>query len=116
MDYHSAGGAPPRFVFAVPPPAAPPPLNSPGVSSSPETANLVNVAPGGGAFVRSQAAPGVGGESLFLVTEAGVKFAVPSASAASALGYRAGRAVAMPASLLGLLPTGPPLDLAPIRG
>ncbi len=116
IDYASAGGAPPRFVFALPPPGAPPALNSPGVSSSPQTANLVNVAPGGGAFVRSQAAPGVGGESLFLVTEAGVKFAVPSASAASALGYRAGRAVAMPASLLGLLPTGPALDLAPMRG
>ena len=115
MDYDGAGGAPPRFVFAVSPPGAPA-LNSPGVSSSPETASLVNVAPGGGALVRSQAAPGVSGESLFLVTAAGVKFAVPSASAASALGYRSGRAVAMPASLLGLLPTGPPLDLAPMRG
>jgi type VII secretion protein EccB len=116
MDYDSAGGVPPRLVFAVPPPGAPPALDSPEVTGSAQTANLITVAPGGGAFVWSQAAPGVGGESLFLVTGAGVKFSVPSASAASALGYRAGRAVAMPASLLGLLPTGPALDLAPMRG
>jgi type VII secretion protein EccB len=116
MDYRSAGGVPPRLVFAEPQPGAPPALNTPGVTGSPQTANLIGVAPGGGAFVRSQAAPGVGGESLFLVTDTGVKFPVPSASAAAALGYRAGRAVAMPASLLGLLPTGPALNLAPMRG
>jgi type VII secretion protein EccB len=116
MDYPSAGGVPPRLVFAEPPPGAAPAVNSPGVSGSPQTASLIDVAPGGGAFVRSLAAPGVGGDSLYLVTDAGVKFPVPSASAASALGYRAGRAVAMPASLLGLLPTGPALDLAPMRG
>ncbi len=115
-SYHGAGGVPAQFVFAVPPPGSPRALYSPGVSGSSQTANLIDVAPGGGAFVRSQAAPRVGGESLFLVTDAGVKFAVPSASAAAALGYRAGRAVAMPASLLGLLPTGPALDLAPMRG
>jgi type VII secretion protein EccB len=116
MDYAGAGAVPPQFVFAEPPPGAPPPLDSPGVSGSPQTASLIDVAPGGGAFVRSLAAPGVGGDSLYLVTEAGVKFPVPSASTATALGYRAGRAVAMPASLLGLLPTGPALDLAPMRG
>jgi len=103
------------FVFAVPPPGAPPPLTSPGVSGSPQTANLIKVIPGGGGLVRPQAAPGVGGDTLFLVTDAGIKFAVPSASAASALGYRAGRAVPVPASLLGLLPTVPALDLAPMR-
>ncbi len=116
MDYDSAGILPPRFVFAMPPAGAPPAMDSPGVAGSPQTANLIMVAPGGGAFVRPQAAPGVGGDSLFLVTDAGVKFPVPSASAASALGYRAGRAVAVPASLLSLLPTGPALNLAPMRG
>ncbi len=116
VDYRGTGGVPPRVVFAMPPAGAPPALDFPGVSGSPQTANLIKVAPGGGAFVQPQAAPGVGGDSLFLVTDAGVKFAVPSASAASALGYRAGRAVPMPASLLGLLPTGPALDLTPMRG
>ena len=115
IDYDSAGGVPPQVVFATPPPGAPPALNSPWVTSGPQTANLIAVAPGAGAFVRPQAAPGVGGESLFLVTEAGIKFPVPSASAASALGYRAGSAAEMPASLLALLPTGPALDLAPMK-
>ena len=114
MRYPGAGGSP-QFVFAVPPPGMPPALSSPGVIGSPQTANLISVIPGGGGLVRPQAAPGVGGDTLFLVTDAGVKFAVPSASAASALGYRAGRAVPVPASLLGLLPTGPALDLAPMR-
>jgi type VII secretion protein EccB len=114
MRYPGAGGAP-QFDFAVPPPGSPPPLTSPGVSGSPQTANLIKVSPGGGGLVRPQAAPGVGGDTLFLVTDAGIKFAVPSARAASALGYRAGRAVPVPASLLGLLPTGPALDLAPMR-
>jgi Type VII secretion system ESX-1, transport TM domain B len=49
------------------------------------------------------------------VTDAGVKFPVPSADVA-ALGYRAGQAAPLPAALLGLLPTGPALDLAPLRG
>jgi len=74
------------------------------------------VAPGGGALVRPQAAPGVGGNSLFLVTDAGVKYPVPSATAAAALGYRASKAARLPAALLGLLPTGPALSLPALRG
>ncbi|HET7014923.1 MAG TPA: type VII secretion protein EccB [Streptosporangiaceae bacterium] len=115
MRYLGAGGTAPQFVFATPPTGLPPALNSPGVTGSPQTADLIRVVPGGGGLVRPLAAPGVGGGSLFLVTDAGVKFAVPSASAASALGYRAGRAIAVPAALLGLLPTGPALNLAPMR-
>lgn len=91
-------------------------MGMPGVSGSPRNASLVRVAPDGGALVRPQAAPGVSGNSLFLVTDAGVKFPVPSASTLLALGYRAGRAAGMPAALLGLLPTGPALDLPPMRG
>jgi type VII secretion protein EccB len=116
MDYDAVGGLPPRLVFAEPPPGMPPALDTPGVTGSPQTASLIYVAPGAGALVGSQAAPGVDGDSMYLITDAGVKFPVPSASAATALGYRAGRAVAMPASLLALLPTGPALDLAPMRG
>ena len=81
----------------------------------PELAARLDPVQGGRNFP-TRHAPGVGGDSLFLVTDAGVKFPVPSASAASALGYRAGRAIAMPASLLSLLPTGPALNLAPMRG
>jgi type VII secretion protein EccB len=115
MDYASAGGTAPRLVFATPPAGTAPALGTPGVTASPEGAGLISVAPAGGALVRPQSAPGVGGSSLFLVTATGVKFPVPAANVA-ALGFRAGQAAALPAALLGLLPTGPALDLAPLRG
>jgi type VII secretion protein EccB len=116
MNYPGTGGMAPQLVFTAPPAGAPPAVGMPGVTGSPQNANLVSVAPDGGALARPQAAPGVGGNSLYLVTDAGVKFPVPSPSALLALGYRAGRAAPMPAALLGLLPTGPALDLAPMRG
>jgi type VII secretion protein EccB len=121
MDYPATGGVAPQLVFAEPsdgaaPSAGAPPMGMPGVSGSPQNASLVSVVPDGGALVRPQAAPGVSGNSLFLVTDAGVKFPVPSASTLLALGYRAGRAADMPAALLGLLPTGPALDLVSMRG
>jgi len=86
------------------------------VTVSPQSAGLIEVAPGGGALVSPQAAPGVGAISLFLVTDEGAKFPLPSATAATALGYQARRAARMPAGLLGLLPTGPALDLPALRG
>jgi type VII secretion protein EccB len=116
MDYAGAGGTAPRFAFAPPPAGSPPALGMFGVVASPEGAGLITVVPGGGALVRPQSAPGVGGSSLFLVTDAGVKFPVPSATAALALGYSAGQAAALPAALLGLLPTGPALDLSALGG
>jgi type VII secretion protein EccB len=121
MDYPGTGGSgpggtAPQLVFAAPPAGTAPPVGMPGVTGSPQNASLVSVVPDGGALVRPQAAPGVGGNSLYLVTDAGVKFPVSSASTLLALGYRAGHAAAMPAALLGLLPTGPALDLAPMRG
>jgi type VII secretion protein EccB len=116
MEYAGTGGSAPSLVFAVPPAGAPPALSMPGVSASAEGADLVGVIPDGGALVRPEAAPGIGAKSLFLVTDAGVKFPLPSAKAASALGYRASRAAQLPAALLGLLPTGPALDLPAMRG
>ena len=90
MDYPASGATVPTLVSAQPPAGAPPAVGLTAVSVSPQGANLISVAPGGGALVRPQAAPGVGGDSLFLVTDAGVKYPVPSATAAAALGYRAG--------------------------
>ncbi len=116
MDYPASGGTVPTLVSAQPPAGAPPAVGQTAVSVSPQGANLISVAPGGGALVRPEAAPGVGGSSLFLVTDAGVKYPVPSAAAAAALGYRAGQAARLPAALLGLLPTGPALNLPALRG
>jgi type VII secretion protein EccB len=115
--YYPAGPAPAaRLVFAVPPSGSPPAIGALGVTSTAEVADQITVLPGMGALVRPQAAPGVAGDSLFLVTGLGVKFPVPSAKAAAALGYSAATARSLPAALLGLLPTGPSLDLAPLSG
>jgi type VII secretion protein EccB len=111
MDYPAAGAMVPALVAAQPPAGAPPAIGQTAVSVGPTTANLISVTAGGGALVRPQAAPGVGGNSLFLVTEAGAKYPVPSATAATALGYRVADAARLPAALLDLLPTGPALNL-----
>jgi hypothetical protein len=116
MDYPASGGAAnPNLVFAVPPAGQPPAVGTPGVTASAQGAALISVAPGDGALIRPQVAPGTGGSSLFLVTDTGVKYPLPAAEAA-ALGYRASEAAALPAALLGLLPTGPALDLPALRG
>jgi type VII secretion protein EccB len=115
MDYAGTGGSAPRLVFVPPSGGTAAPLSMPAVTTSPENADLISVLPGNGALVRPQAAPEVSGSSLYLVTGAGVKFPVPTAAAAAALGYRAGQAAALPAALLALLPTGPALDL-PAQG
>jgi type VII secretion protein EccB len=104
-----------RFVFAAPPAGVRPAVGAPGVTATPEVANRIMVTAGGGGLVRPQSAPGVPGGSLFLVTGPGVKFPVPSADAAAALGYPVAAAQRLPATLLGLLPTGPALDLAPLQ-
>lgn len=115
VDYPAAGGSVPTLAFAVPPPGAPPALGAPGVRPSPAGAGLISVAPGAGALVQAQGAPGVAGSSYFLVTSEGVKFPLAAADI-KALGYRATSAAALPAALIGLLPTGPALDLPSLRG
>jgi type VII secretion protein EccB len=115
MDYAAAGGTSPALVFAVPPAGQPPALGAPAVTASTTGAGLISVTPDGGALVRPESAPGVAAGSFFLVTDAGVKFPLPSANVA-ALGYSTRRAAWLPSALLGLLPTGPALDLAPLRG
>ncbi|HMH93597.1 MAG TPA: type VII secretion protein EccB [Streptosporangiaceae bacterium] len=116
MAYAGRGGTAPSLVFGRPPAGPAPPPSMPGVTTSPENADLISVLPGGGALVSPQAAPGVSGSSLYLVTDEGVKFPLPTAAAARALGYRAGLPAALPAALLAMLPTGPALDLPAMRG
>jgi type VII secretion protein EccB len=115
MDYPATGGAAPVLAFAAPLAGAPAAQGLADVTVSPQSASLIQVTPNGGALVRPQAAPGISGAALFLVTDAGVKYPVPSAAAATALGYRPRLAARMPAGLLGLLPTGPALDLTALR-
>jgi type VII secretion protein EccB len=112
MAYPSTGTGQPSLIWAAPLGGSAPDLSAPGVSPGAADADLISVAPGGGALVQTQTA---GGSSLFLVTDSGVKFPVPNTNAATALGYQAGQAAQLPAALLGLLPTGPSLYLAPLQ-
>ncbi|MBT0770190.1 type VII secretion protein EccB [Kineosporia sp. J2-2] len=74
-------------------------------------ADQVGIAAGAGLLARTLPAPGVPGAGLYLVTEDGSKYPIASAEALTALGYSDSQATAVPANLLGLLPTGPVLEL-----
>ncbi|SFF47447.1 type VII secretion protein EccB [Actinacidiphila alni] len=74
--------------------------------------DAVAVPPDGGSLVRVLgSAGGAVGDTTYLVTDQGVKYRLPSAAAARALGYDPARARGLPSPLLGMLPTGP--DLSP---
>lgn len=74
-------------------------------------ADLVEVVAGSGFLARTRPAPDVPGAGVYLITEAGAKFPVTSADAATALGLPFDEAHLVPAELLALLPTGPALDV-----
>ncbi|HEY5837239.1 type VII secretion protein EccB [Streptomyces sp.] len=86
-----------------------PPTAQPGVRPGCAGADLISVRPGGGALVRALSGAGVG-STLYLVADNGVKYPLPAAGTAKRLGYGAVTPVAVPGSLLTLLPTGPSLD------
>lgn len=74
--------------------------------------DAIAVPPDGGSLVRALSAGGAQtGTTTYLVTDAGVKYLIPSAKAAEALGYRFSAARGLPAALLAMVPTGP--DLSP---
>ncbi|MES4904185.1 MULTISPECIES: type VII secretion protein EccB [unclassified Streptomyces] len=76
------------------------------------TVNRITVRPGGGALVHVLGAGGGEvGNTLYLVTDTGMKYRLPTADSLKALGYSEGEAQALPSSLLAMLPTGP--DLTP---
>jgi type VII secretion protein EccB len=116
IAYPGTGGAAPVLLWTAPPGGSAPDLQAPGVTGAATDADLVSVAPGGGALVQPLTATGAGAGPLYLVTGAGVKFAVPTTDEATALGYEASQAAKLPATLLGLLPTGPSLNLAALSG
>lgn len=72
--------------------------------------DLVAVRPGAALLARSTAVPGVATGALFLVTDMGVRHAVPSADVAQALGYVPQAAVPVPVELLDAVPEAPALD------
>ena len=75
-------------------------------------ADRVVVRPGWAALVESATAPGAAAGTLSLVTDEGVRYALPSREVAVALGYGAVQPVRLPASLVARVPAGPALDPA----
>jgi hypothetical protein len=71
----------------------------------------VYVPPGSGALLTAQVAPGAPA-ATYLVTDEGIRFRVVNGAARSSLGYGSDRPVAVPATLLNLLPAGPALSSA----
>jgi type VII secretion protein EccB len=73
-------------------------------------ADLVVMQPGRGAVVESAATAGASGGALSVVTDLGVRYAVPNREVLGMLGYGGVRPVRMPANLVSLLPSGHSLD------
>ncbi|MFC0531045.1 type VII secretion protein EccB [Phytohabitans kaempferiae] len=73
-------------------------------------ANAVLVPSGRVATVRVLASPTAETGGYFVVTDTGIKYAVPSAEVLELLGYPAAEAIEVPSALLQRLPTGPTLD------
>jgi hypothetical protein len=70
------------------------------------------VEPGRGAIVEAMASPDATSGTLVLVTDLGIRYAVPSLEVLAALGYAAPQPVRLPANLVARLPEGPALDPA----
>jgi type VII secretion protein EccB len=83
-----------------------------GPSSSGVTpkADYVAVPPGRGAVVSSVADAGAPAGSFALISDLGLRFAVPSTDVLGKLGYTNVTPVALPAALVTLVPAGPALD------
>jgi type VII secretion protein EccB len=74
------------------------------------TADRVAIPAGGGVLVREQSTPDIAMTTVYLITETGMKYPLAGAEVIKALGYTEQTAVAMPAAMLDLLPTGPLLS------
>lgn len=86
-----------------------------GARTDDRVANEVYVPPGSGALIREQVGDGDAIGTTYLVTDAGMKYPVPTPDAVAALGYAGVAAHQVSGTLLALLPTGPTLDPAAAR-
>ncbi|WP_371493769.1 type VII secretion protein EccB [Kitasatospora sp. NBC_00374] len=113
-DLHTGAGAPTSTVTVLAgadAAAGRPPVVQPGVVAGCPAADRIAVRPGRGALVRALSGGGAG-TTAYLVTEGGVKYPLPSAAVVKQLGYANATPVAVPATVLDLLPVGPALDPA----
>jgi type VII secretion protein EccB len=81
-----------------------------GQRTDDRVADEVYVPPGSGTLVRERVGTGGGTGAMYLITDAGTKYPVPSQDAAAALGYAGVTPKQVAGTLLALLPTGPSLD------
>jgi type VII secretion protein EccB len=84
-------------------------------AESPAVAGPVRMAPGSGGLVVPGRPGQAAGTALSLITDAGLRYPVPTKDAAEALGYPPGAATAVPPEWLRLLPEGPSLDIGAVR-
>jgi hypothetical protein len=76
----------------------------------------VAVPPGGGRLVRDLPVPGAADGTVYLITDLGVRYPLPSKEVVSKLGYGSVIPLPVPSLLLGLVPAGPVLDPAAAAG
>ncbi|WP_239340974.1 type VII secretion protein EccB [Frankia sp. CiP3] len=109
--FTDSGPAQPEVVLAQP--------SSPAVATAAASAGgggsvRVAVPPGGGLLVRDLPVPGATDGTLYLITDLGLRYPLPSKEVAAKLGYNSATSLPVPSLLLGLLPTGPALDPAAV--
>ncbi|MBW8485255.1 type VII secretion protein EccB [Actinomadura parmotrematis] len=89
-----------------------------GSAGSATSVDQMVLPPGGASLISlvpTGSTTGTGSGSLSLVNDQGVRYALPSADVAKKLGYDAGKAAPVPASVIQLIPSGPALDPALAR-
>lgn len=80
------------------------------VGGLPADRDLILMRPGSGLLAQASAVPGATNGALFLVSDLGVRYAIPTPDAAEALGLSPALAVGVSAELLAGIPEGPVLD------
>jgi ESX secretion system ATPase EccB len=91
---------------------APQPSAQSSVTEQPVTAANVLMPPGHAAVIRPLPHDGVASSALFLLTDAGVKFPVPSTDVLNVLGLGGVTPVPVPSGIVDVVPTGRTLDPA----
>ncbi|MGW0436568.1 type VII secretion protein EccB [Micromonospora sp. NPDC003197] len=110
---HSLADGAVELTVDVPAPVSSTPSEGVGVTRTSASAAEISVQPGVGGLVTASRTDPTG---FYLVTDAGVKYPVGSASVATQLGLSSAAAHPVPRQLLEMLPTGPSLNISPAGG
>jgi hypothetical protein len=108
--FSAGGGVPELAVADSAPSASGEVVTQPSSEQVGELVDRVAVPPGRGMVVRSLASPQATDGSVAVISDQGVRFAVPSSDVLSRLGYGDVVPAAFPAALVSLIPAGRALD------